>query len=331
MAESTEQPVGGEPTTARQLSFYGQGGSLFGIHIVNILLAIITLGIYYFWGKVRVRNYMHSQTEFEGDRFAYHGTGKELFFGWLKAMVFLIVIGGLSFGIQLFGKSFTSQIIGTLILYVGILFLFFPVAIVGAWRFKLSRTSWRGIRFSFRGHTREFFRIYFPGMFLTLITLGFYSPYFEVRLRKFLVNQSYFGNAQFQFDGNGRDLFWGNFWAIVLAIPTLGIYPFWYAATRHRYFWSRTTFSTAQFRSTMLGGDLFVFQLVNGLLLIFTLGLAQPWVLVRSARFTFERILLEGDLDLDVIEQDARDASATGEGMTDFLDTEFLDIDLGLL
>ena len=145
MAESTEQPVGGEPTTARQLSFYGQGGSLFGIHIVNILLAIITLGIYYFWGKVRVRNYMHSQTEFEGDRFAYQGTGKELFFGWLKAMVFLIVIGGLSFGIQLFGKSFTSQIIGTLILYVGILFLFFPVAIVGAWRFRLSRTSWRGV------------------------------------------------------------------------------------------------------------------------------------------------------------------------------------------
>jgi hypothetical protein len=41
--------------------------------------------------------------------------------------------------------------------------------------------------------------------------------------------------------------------------------------------------------------------------------------------------LLEGDLDLDAVEQDARDASATGEGMTDFLDTEFLDIDLGLL
>ncbi len=331
MTALTEQTSGGKLTPARRLSFHGHGSSLFGIHIVNILLAIITLGIYYFWGKVKVRNYMHSQTEFEDDRFAYHGTGKELFVGWLKAMGFLIAISALYWGVQLFSESVVMALIGTLILNLGILFFLLPIAIVGAWRFKLSRTSWRGIRFSFRGHTREFFRIYFPGMFLSLITFGLYSPYYEVSLRKFLVNRSYFGNTPFHFDAHGRDLFWGNFLAIVLFIPTLGIYPFWYAATRHRYFWSRTTFSTAQFHSTMTGGALFGFHLANGLLLLFTLGLASPWVLVRSARFTFERIALNGDLNLDAIEQDARDASAIGEGMTDFLETEFLDIDLGLL
>lgn len=331
MAETTEQTSTGEPTPVRRLSFHGNGGSLFGIHIVNILLTIITLGIYYFWGKVKIRNYMHSQTEFEGDRLAYHGTGKELFFGWLKAIGFIIVLGAISVGIQFAGGNIAAQIIGTLVLYLGILFLLMPIAVAGSWRFKLSRTEWRGIRFSFRGHTREIFPLFISGFLLTLLTLGLYGPYFEVRLRKFLVNQSYFGTTQFHFDGNGRDLFWGNLLAILLAIPTLGIYPFWYAATRHRYFWSHTTFSTAQFRSTMSGGDLFLFQLVNGLLLLFTLGLAQPWVLARSARFTFERILLEGDLDLDAIQQDAQDASATGEGLADFLDTEFLDIDLGLL
>ena len=136
-------------TDARRLSFHGSGGSLFGIHIVNILLTIITLGIYYFWGKVKVRNYMHSQTEFEGDRFAYHGTGKELFIGWLKAMGFLIVIGALSFGVRLFSQSIAMQIVSLIILYGAILLLLMPIAIVGAWRFKLSRTSWRGIRFSF--------------------------------------------------------------------------------------------------------------------------------------------------------------------------------------
>ena len=68
----------------RKLRFHGTGGSLYGIHIVNMLLTGLTLGIYYFWGKVKVRNYIFSQSEFEGDRFAYHGTGKELLIGWLR-------------------------------------------------------------------------------------------------------------------------------------------------------------------------------------------------------------------------------------------------------
>ena len=67
-----------QPDQVRKLRFHGTGGSLFGIHIVNMLLTGLTLGIYYFWGKVKVRNYVFSQSEFEGDRFAYHGTGKEL-------------------------------------------------------------------------------------------------------------------------------------------------------------------------------------------------------------------------------------------------------------
>ena len=81
------------PLETRRFAFHGEGGSLFGIHIVNVLLTLLTLGIYYFWGKVKVRRYLYSQAEFDGDRFAFHGTGKELFFGWLKivpALAFLI-------------------------------------------------------------------------------------------------------------------------------------------------------------------------------------------------------------------------------------------------
>ena len=85
-----------QPDQVRKLRFHGTGGSLFGIHIVNMLLTGLTLGIYYFWGKVKVRNYVFSQSEFEGDRFAYHGTGKELLLGWLKGMAILGAIYGVS-------------------------------------------------------------------------------------------------------------------------------------------------------------------------------------------------------------------------------------------
>ncbi len=43
--------------------------------------------MYYCWAKTRVRRYLFSETAFEGDRFAYHGTGKELLLGFLKAFV----------------------------------------------------------------------------------------------------------------------------------------------------------------------------------------------------------------------------------------------------
>jgi hypothetical protein len=65
--------------------FHGSGGSLFGVHVVNALLTLVTLGMYYFWAKVRVRCYLFSQTEFAGDRFSYHGSARELMNGAMKA------------------------------------------------------------------------------------------------------------------------------------------------------------------------------------------------------------------------------------------------------
>ena len=80
-----------------RLSFHGVGGTLFGIHIVNVFLTIVTLGIFYFWGKARVRRYLWSQTAIAGDRFAFHGTGREMLIGFLKAvLVFAIPLIALS-------------------------------------------------------------------------------------------------------------------------------------------------------------------------------------------------------------------------------------------
>ena len=65
-------------STSRNAVFHGAGGTLFGIHLVNTLFTLLTLGFYYYWGKVRVRTYLFGQTEFAGDRFSYHGNAREL-------------------------------------------------------------------------------------------------------------------------------------------------------------------------------------------------------------------------------------------------------------
>ena len=54
-----------------------------------------------------------------------------------------------------------------------------------------------------------------------------------------------------------------------------------------------------------------------------TLGIAWPWVIVRSLHFTLRYTALDGALDLAAVQQDARGASATGEGLSSFLDADF--------
>lgn len=315
--------AGAEASRSHRLSFHGAGGSLFGIHIVNIFLTIITLGVYSFWGRVRVRNYLLSETEFEGDRFAYHGTGRELLNGYLKAMlVFGVPFTFLNFAPDLLGLGVVAKVAAGVLAY-GIVLVFVPIAMVGARRYRLSRTSWRGIRFSFRGRMADFIKLFVGGSLLTAITLGLYYPFFDTRRHAFMLSRSYFGNQRFDFDGRGRDLFGSYLLALLLFLPTLGLCWFWFLAKKQRYFWDHTTFGGARFHSTVTGWRLLLLKLGNLLLLVGTFGLGWPWVLVRNARFAFAYLTLQGSLDLVGIQQEAQVATATGEGLAGFLDVDF--------
>ena len=319
-AGGTDPGPGNHPT--QRLSFHGAGGSLLGIHIVNVLLTIITLGVYYFWAKVRVRSYILSQTECAGDRFAYHGTGRELLLGLLKAVLLVgVPFFLLDLGIDLVARGPVAQAVGGLLSYVAIL-AFFAFATVGARRYRLSRTSWRGVRFSFKGRVLEFLKVFVGGSLLTTITVGLYYPFFDTRRHGFLVSHSYFGNQTFSFDGRGKDLFGRYLLTLLLLVPTLGVCWFWFLARKQRYFWAHTSFGVARFRSTVTGGRLLLLRAGNAMLLILTLGFAWPWVVVRNARFACTYLTLEGPLNLATVQQEAQAVSAMGEGLAGILDAD---------
>ena len=314
------------PAGPRRPSFHGSGSTLFGIHVVNVLLSLVTLGVYYFWGKTRIRRYVFGESAFDGDRFAYHGTARELLLGFVKAfVVFFVPIVLLTVVRDVLDVD--PVIKGAAALSISLLFLMFiPVAMVGARRYRLSRTSWRGIRFSFRGPALDFVKIFIGGSFLTGLTFGLYYPFFMTRRQAFMIGHSYFGDERFAFDGRGRDLFGPFLLTVLLTLPTLGLSWVWFFARKRRFFWDHTSFGAARFRSTVTGGALLGLWLVNMLLLIPTVGLAWPWVRVRNIRFAFRYLDLEGPLDLERIRQQAQRVSATGEGLAGFLDTGF---DLG--
>lgn len=313
---------GGTDGHAHEFFFHGTGGSLFGIHIINILLTILTLGVYYFWGKTKVRNYLWSQTDFAGDRFAYHGTGKELLIGFLKAvLVFGVPYAGLIIAPDLLGVEELVKLAAR-VLFFGMAMVVVPLAMVGARRYRYSRTSWRGIFFSFRGAAKEFVKIFISGSLLSMITIGLYYPFFETKKHGFMVSNSYFGNQKFEFTGRGRDLF-GSYLLTLLLFPfTLGMYWFWFQAKKQRYFWANTTIGGARFCSTVTGGPLLLLTVGNFFLTFLTLGLGLPWVAVRNARFACRYLTVEGPLELTAIEQEAQVATATGDGLASFLDMD---------
>jgi uncharacterized membrane protein YjgN (DUF898 family) len=315
-------------------TFHGTGGTLFGIYIVNLLLTFVTLGFYSFWGRTRIRQYLWSQTEFAGDRFAYHGTGGELFLGYLKAMgvillVYLVALLAVPLALRpLLGEQ-GAAVARTFTLLAAFAVLI-PVALVGARRYRMSRTSWRGIRFSFRGRPGPFIKLYLVGALLTALTLTLYSPFFRNEMRRFFTDGAHFGTVPFAFDGRGADLFRPYLLALLLTIPTLGLCWFWYVALRERYYWEHTTFSGARCSSTMTGGGLLGLTALNLLLLVVSLGLAAPWVMVRYQRYRCDNVAIAGTLDLARVEQAAQAATGTGEGLAAALDVDAIDTGFGI-
>lgn len=312
------------PGSIHSLHFHGSGGELFGIFITNVLFTLLTLGVYSFWAKVKTRQYLWGQTEFAGDRFGFHGTGKELFIGWLKAAV---LFGGLVVVTRMLLPTLwddpLADATGQILLAVGFIVLL-PLAIIGAMRYRLSRTSWRGVRFGFHGRYRELLGIMLRSFLLAGLTLGLYLPFYQTNLRRFLVNDSRFGSAPFAFDGEGWALMGRYVLTLLLTLPTLGLIWLWYLAFQRRYYWDHTSFAGARFHCTVTGGGLLGLYAVNLAIIVLSLGLALPWATVRTRRYEMENLVLQGPVDIEHITQQAQAATPTGEELSGFLDVDAL-------
>ncbi len=325
IAPSDQEPEQsqGRPATIRRFSFHAHGRTLFGIHIVNVFLTLLSCGLYYFWAKVKTRSFLYRNIELEQDRFTFDGTGKEIFLGFMKA----ILIFGLPYAaIQLVPELLdTDEVLKWLASLLGLflILVLIPRTVVTARRYRMSRSAWRGIRFSFQGKVSDFIYLYLRGWGLTLISLGAYYPFFLVKQQAFLISHSYLGSHRFHFAGRGSDLAPSFVLAYLLFPITLGFSWIWYLAKKHRFLWGNTYFANARFQSTVTAWSLFRLKAGNLLLLLLTLGLAWPWATVRILRFFSDHVSLVGQGDLDGIVQRLGTGDAMGEGLDEWLETGF--------
>lgn len=313
----------GELKKTYQLKFHGDGGDLFLIHLVNLALTMVTLGVYHFWAKVKVRQYLFGQLELEGERFGYHGNGKELLIGSLKVgAIFAVAMAfNLAMGLQ---KEPALMVVGFLAFY-GVMLALVPLAIVGARKYLLARTSLFGIRFSFRGDVKEFLKLFVPNALLTALTLGLYWPFMHAKLHNYLIGHSYFGNKPFKSKAEGKALFKDFVVAVLLHVPTFSLIWWWYRAKQQRYYASTTTFAGGRFESSVTGGSLLKLNFANGLIMMCSGGLLFPLVAVRQMEYTVANLRMKGLIDFAAITQEAQRASATGDGLA-----EALELDVGI-
>jgi uncharacterized membrane protein YjgN (DUF898 family) len=170
------------------------------------------------------------------------------------------------------------------------------------------------------------FGLYFKGYLLTLLTLGFYWPYFKNNTEAFWRENSYFGDKKFIYTGEGKEIFGRSVGALILSVLTLGVYWFWFNAYLQRYFWAHTQIGGGTFKFTATGGQWFGLWITNLLLVVVSLGLAFPWVVIRTRKFIADHLFLEGHVNLDKVVQDMKVSGALGEEALDAFD---IPLDIG--
>lgn len=75
-------------------------------------------------------------------------------------------------------------------------------------------------RFSFTGEAREYFRIWIVNLFLSVITIGLYSPWAKVRKKRYLYGHTWLAGANFEYHGNPVAILKGR----LIALAALGAY-----------------------------------------------------------------------------------------------------------
>lgn len=209
-----EQPV-------QKLQYDGRLGALYWIFFKNLLLNIITLTIYRFWGKTNVRRYAWSHTSLQGERFEYTGRGGELFIGFLIVVVIyavgILVFKVVSLGMGEAGLQLQQFVVGFLILYLVF------VAQYAAQNYRLTRTLWSGISGGMTGSAWKYGVKAFLFTLLNIVTLNLATPWTTLRLTEDRFNNSYFGNAKASLQASAKPLYLSFILGFVFSIIGLAV------------------------------------------------------------------------------------------------------------
>lgn len=314
--------------------------------LTNALFNVLTLTIWRFWGKTRVRSALWGNTTAWGDPVEYTGTGRELFLGFLIVLaIIMLPLMGAVIVISALAETDPAMDLLVIPFYAVVAFLL-AMGMYRAWRYQLSRTVWRGIRAGLDGSAMRYALIWTCVTLAVIVSLGWAWPWADMVLTRFRMNNTTFGGHRFQCDAEARPIYqhFALIWvvtaamaapiylavewesslglaaALALSAVAIGLTYAGYVAARWREIAARTRFGDLRFD---LDADLWTIArlgLGNAAITVLSLGLLRPWAALRTFRFVCARLTVDGTMDFAKIAQSNAARPRTGEGLMDALD-----------
>ena len=348
--------------TFRQVpvEFTGNAKQFFGIWIVNVLLTVLTLGIYSAWAKVRTNQYFYGNTKVEGHAFSYLAEPLQILKGRIIAMVFFTIY------------SLTFQfypLIGIGLFLLRLLAI--PWVLNQSLRFNLRMSSYRNVRFSFKGNYGDAFVYWILLPIVSLFTLYLMMPWALKQADSYVYNNISYGDKPLESkldtgqyyetalwicliavcvmiaffvvtlvlagigiafdseDGSNRSglIVIMSIGTTVLYILSISIFSAMYRGRIRNHILNNSVFDgLATFKSDVKIPQYIRLMFVNIVAIICTFGLAYPWVKVRTALFLAQATTVNIDNNSDdVLDTMVDEQSAFGEEAA-----EVFDIDISL-
>jgi uncharacterized membrane protein YjgN (DUF898 family) len=315
--------------------FSGSGSEYFKIWLVNIILSVITIGIYSAWAKVRRKQYFYGSTKLSGSSFEYLADPVKILKGRLIVVGFFILYSVLS--------NLLPLVSGIMSL---VFILILPWLIVRSLVFNARNSALRNVRFGFKGSIKEAVKVYILWPLAAALTLGALSPYVFFRQKKFVVENSVYGRTAFVFTATAREyyrIFFGALIPIITGIILIVVAGFFLPPVSAlvvlvlylylmAYFSVKTTnllFNTSslshhRFEAGLKTGEYMMLVLTNSLGVALTLGLFFPWAKVRTVQYKLQHVALLASGNLEgFIADEEKQVSAIGEEIGDFFDMDF--------
>ncbi|WP_227443829.1 DUF898 domain-containing protein [Cognatishimia sp. F0-27] len=202
-----ERLTGDDPDVLRT-SFIGRRLRLFWLVLKSGFLTVLTLGIYRFWMKTRIRRWFWSAIRPGGHPLEYVGDPFEKLLGFLFAVVILAFYIGIV-NLLLMFVSFAvlnGNVAAYILSFVGVIPLWF-FAQYRARRYVLARTRWRGLRFGLEPGAWGYAFRALGYWALTLLSGGLLWPLMTFRLEQYKSDRTFFGAARLRQGGRWTMLY----------------------------------------------------------------------------------------------------------------------------
>jgi len=330
--ESTSATNDQSETKKLPIEFKGDGLEYFKIWVVNIVLSIVTLGIYSAWATVRNKRYLYSNTFIDGNSFSFLAEPLTILKSRLLAVGIFIAVsvaGGIS---PLFSVIFAIALI------FGI-----PFFVNQSLAFRMRNTAYKNIQFRFSASYGEAFSVIYLYPLLGLLTLGLLYPLAFLKGSQYQANNAAYGTTNFQFNGTFKD--YGMIFLTVIGVGIvaaiiyallIGFVPglatllavlayfvliaYFIVATSNLYY-MRLQLAEHGFDANMTVAGYSKVMVINFFLIVVTLGLYLPAAQIRTIKYITSCITfnVNGSMD-DFVAAERENVTAFGEEFGQVMD-----------